>query len=678
MATSQTTPHPAAVQEPARVRAPAVLSGGEALVLAATVGVGLLAWAGLALADAGRYGLVAALGLAVPATAAVAAVTWWAGPRPRLVADRGGLAVLAGMALVAAVLFFPGFAYGVGKDPGIYVSHAIAIARTGSTSLPDPVLDRSRVPRVQVMREDPVNRLPAIWIQHRDPGRVIVQFYHLWPALLASAFRLGGYTGLVNLTPLLGVLAVLTVTLAVRRVFGLVTAALAGLLLATNMLEVWHAKYPSSETFAQLLVGGAVLAIVITLQTRWRGAAGVAGVLLGVAYLARPDSLLLLLLAVAVGCALLVAGRFDARAGWFAAGLAVTLPYGFLQAYVLARRYTLANHVPDLPAVMAVVVGGLALALLTRRAAPQVGRWCARLLTRRVQLWVGGAVVAAAALLLVLGFLRPWLFGPVYAVVAGRRTRTYDEASLIRLSWFLTVPGFALALGGFALVALRRWRAEAWTLVLPAACLLPLYAYRAEVSSRLLWWTRRYVPTVLPGLVVMAAVALGVGLTLAAGPGRLRWPVRLAAAAAATLLLVVFLGQSLPLRHHQEHGGSFEAIQRIARAAGDRQGIFLWPQTGGLSSFGSSVWLQQGQVGALLPERPDLAYVRSFVRGFPGQPVFLVVGGDRPPRGYAGVGLRRVDRFTYRMPVWQETYETRPSSAREVPVPLSIWQVVGT
>jgi hypothetical protein len=679
MATSQTTPLPAAVQEPARVAASAVLSGGEVLVLAATVGVGLLAWAGLVLADAGRYSLAAALALAVPATAAVAAVTWRAGARPRLVADRGGLAVLAGMALVTAVLFFPGFSYGVGKDPGIYVSHAIAIARTGSTSLEDPVLDRSRIPRVEVMREDPVNRLPAIWIEHRDPGRVIVQFYHLWPALLASAFQLGGYTGLVNLTPLLGVLAVLTVTLAVRRAFGLLTAALAGLLLATNMLEVWHAKYPSSETFAQLLVAGALLGIVIALQTRWRGAAGVAGLLLGLAYLQRPDSLLLVLLAVAAGCVLIVTGRFDARAGWFAAGLAVTLPYGFLQAYVLARRYTLANLVPDFPVVMAVIVGGLAMALLTRRAAPQLGRWCVRLLARRrIQLWVGGAIVGVAALLLVLGFLRPWLFGPVYAMVAGRRTRTYDEASLIRLSWFLTVPGFGLALAGFALVALRRWRAEAWALLLPVACLLPLYAYRAEVSSRLLWWTRRFMPVILPGLVVMTAVALGVGLALAVGPGRLRWPVRLAAAVATTFLLGVFLGQSLPLRHHQEHGGSFEAIQRIARAAGDRQGIFLWPQTGGLSSFGSSVWLQQGQVGALLPERPDPDYVRSFVRGFPGQPVFLVARGAAPPRGYAGVGLRRVDRFTYRMPVWRETYEARPSSAREVPVPLSIWQVVGT
>jgi len=679
MATSQTTPVSAATQEPSGSAAPAVLYGSEALVLAATLGIGLLAWAGLALADAARYSLAAALALAAPATAAVAVVAWRARARPRLLADRGGLAVLAGVALVAAVLFFPGFAYGVGKDPGVYVSHAMAIARLGSSSLEDPVLDRSRIAHVEVMREDPVNRLPAIWIENRDPGRVIVQFYHLWPALLASAFQAGGYTGLVNLTPLCGLLAVLAVTLAARRAFGLLTGALAGLLLTTNMLEVWHAKYPSSETFTQLLIGGCLLGVVIALQTRWRGAAGLAGLLLGLAYMARPDTLLLVLLAVAVGCALIIAGRFDARAGWFAAGLAITLPYGFLQAYVLARRYTLANLVPDFPVVVAVIVGGLALALLTRRAAPQLGRWCVRMLTRRqVQLWVGGAIVGVAALLLVLGFLRPWLFGPVYALVNDRRTRTYDEASLIRLSWFLTVPGFGLALAGLALVALRRWRAEAWALVLPVACLLPLYAYRAEVSSRLMWWTRRFLPTILPGLVVLTAVALGIGLALAAGRGRPRWPGRVAAAAATTFLLVVFVGQSLPLRHHQEHSGSFETIQRIARAAGDRQGIFLWPQSGGLSTFGGAVWLQQGQVGALLPEQPDPAYVRSFVRGFPGQPVFLVARGDDPPPGYAGVGLRRADRFTYLMPVWRETYQTRPSSAQDVRIRLSVWQVVGT
>src|SRR6266508_3092883 len=423
------------------------------------------------------------------------------------------IALLAGVALAAAVLCFPGFSYGAGTDPGVYVSHAIAIAQVGSSSFEDPVLDRSRIPTVEVIPEDDLSRFPAIWIEDRDAHRVVVQFYHLWPALLASAFEAGGYTGLANLTPLCGLLAVLLVTLTARRAFGLLTGALAGLLLAANMLEVWQAKYPSSETLAQLILSGALLGVIVSLQTGWRPAAGLAGLLIGVAYLARPDSLLLILLALGVGCALIVAGHFDARAGWFAVGLAITLPYGFYQAYVSARRYTLANHVPDLPVLLAVIVGMLSIALLLRRSVPAVGRRGWELLERRqVQRAAGIAVLGVAALLLLFGFLRPWLFGPVYGDFRGRPIRTYDEATLIRLSWFLTLPGFGLALVGLALVALRRWSAAAWALVLPVLCLLPVYAYRAEVSPRLMWWTRRFVPVIVPGLAVLIAVALGAGL----------------------------------------------------------------------------------------------------------------------------------------------------------------------
>src|SRR6266536_1677382 len=581
MATSQTKPLSTATREPSRVAAPAVIYSGEALLLAVILGVGLLALAGLALADTGRYSLTAALALAVPGTAALVVVAWRATGRPRLVADRGGLATLAGVTLIAAVLFFPGFAYGIGKDPGAYVSHAMAIARTGSSTLKDPVLDRSRVPRVEVTPEDPVGRFPGIWIKDRNSQHVILQFYHLWPALLASAFKGGGYTGMVNLTPLCGVLAVLAMTLAARRVVGLLGGGLAGLLLATNMLEVWHAKYPSNEVFTQLLVGGA-----------------------------------------------------------------------------------------------------LAVAVLIRRTAPSLGRWGPRFIEeRRFQLRVGAAVTGVAALLLLLGLLRPWLSGPVYGIFNGQRVRTYDEESMIRLSWFFTLPGLALSLGGLAVVALRRWRAVAWTLVLPAVFLLPLYAYRAEIASRLMWWTRRFVPVIVPGLVVLIAIALGAGLSVAAGPSWRRWLVRAVSAVATISLLVVFATQSLPLRHHQEHGGSFEAVQRIANAAGDRQGVFLWQQPsearGAAYSFGGAVWLQQGQVSALLPKQPDAAYARSFVRGFPGQPVFLVTSGRLAPRGYASLGLRLADRFTYLMPMWEETYLTRPSKARTVPIPVSIWRIQG-
>ncbi|HEX6675973.1 MAG TPA: hypothetical protein VF486_13195 [Actinomycetes bacterium] len=659
---------------------PARLYAAEAAVGAAALALALLSWSGLALAHARSYSLAAAVGLTVVALVLLGLVAWRAGGRPRLALDPPGLAMVGALALVSAVLFFPGFPYGVGdKDPGGYVSQGILMARTGDWAMDDPVLDKARIPRVVLA--SPGARLAGDWIEHaKVPHRTIPQFYHLWSAALASAFAAGGYTGLSNLNPLCGVLAVCLAACAVRRAFGLLTGSLAGVLLAANMLEVWQAKYQTSEVFTQLLLLGAALGVVLALRTGWRLPAGAAGLLLGLSFLARADSLVLILIAVAVGCVLIATGRFDARAGWFAAGLAVTLPHGFLQAYHFARLYTISVKLPGAAKVVVAMAVPLALALALRRFARPLGEWVARLAAeRRAQLLAGLAVVGAAGLLLVVGFLRPKLFGVDYFNYNGRVLRSYDEQALRRLSWFFTLPGFALMTAGLAWVALRRWAAAAWALLLPGLLLFPLYAYQAQNSSRLMWWNRRFVPVVVPVVIILIAVALAAAL---AWRGRWRLPLRLAGAAATAALLVVYLGQSMPLRPHHEFAGSFEITRRISHLAGGHQGVYLWQfpawPTSPTSLFASPTWLQEGEVSALLPRAPDPAYVRSFVRGFPGQPVFLVSAGGQPLPGYEHLGLRAVDRISATLPFWEESDTSRPSKAGVVPVDFTVWRVAGS
>jgi hypothetical protein len=663
-----------------------LVSAGEVLVLASVLGVALLAWAGLALADLGHYSLRLAFCLTLLGWLVVAAAAWRAA-RPAIVLDRAGLMVLAGLAVVAVVLFFPGFPYGVAdKDPGAYVIHGIEIARNGSVRWTEPALQRVQ----GVPLTSPGALWPALWIQSPGSAVILPQFYHLWPALLASAFSAGGYTGLVNLNPLLGVMVVLVVALAVRRVFGLLAGGLAGLLLAANMLQVWQSKYPTTEVLTELLLAGALLAVVIALQTASRPAAGIGGLLLGIAFLARPDGLLEVLFAVVVLLALVALRRFDARAGWFAAGLAVTLPHGLVQAYGIAGRYTLSNGVPRLPLLAAVVVVGVVATVLARWPLAGLGqRVVALAQDRRVQLRLGVLILAVGAGLMVFGFLRPVLFGPGYYLADSRGTivRSYDEQSLWRLSWFFTLPGMGVMLLGLGVVALRPWRAAAWTLVLPVLLLAPLYIWHARVASRLMWWTRRFVPIVVPGMMILLAVGLAAGLTWAMVSGRwhwARWPVRVASAAIAGFLLVVFLSQSLPLRHHHEFAGSFELTQRVAHAAGGRQGVFLWQQVaqnrifspGGL--LGGPLTAQEGQVSVLLPQKPDPAYVHRFIAAFPNQPVFVLWEGDQPPPTYASLGLEQANRVALIMPMWGESDNQRPASARDVVLDFSIWHVHGT
>ncbi len=694
---------PAAAPEPTPEARPApVLYVSELVVGLVVVWLALLAWAGLALAHLGHYKFGTALALSLAGGLVVVAVGWWAtglgrvrgGPgaaRPRLALDLDGLLLVAGLAVVAALLFFPGFSYGIGdKDPGAYVNHGISIARTGSYAIKDPTLDTARVPYVVVY--SPGARFPAEWINNASAHLIVPQFYHLWPAALASAYAAFGFHGVANLTPLCGVLAILLLALAVRRAFGsrlgTLAGALTGLLLATNMLEVWHAKYPTTEMFTQMLLAGTLLGVVVALATGWRPAAGVAGMLLGISYLARPDSVLLVLLAVAVGCVLIAAGRFDGRAGAFAIGLGITLPHALYQAYHTAARYTLSNNIPKLRTLAVIVVVPLLVAFALRRFAPGLGRRVVSWLEwRRLQVPLGVAIVGAAGVLMVVGFLRPRLFGADYFNWNGQILRSYDEQSLRRLSWFLTLPGFALMGAGLALLALRRWRAAAWALVMPTLCLLPIYAWHADNSSRLMWWSRRFVPVVLPGIIVLIVVALATGLTLKAWRQGWRlpvWGVRVAAGAATLFLLVVFLGQSLPLRHHHEMDGSFQLTQKIAAVSGNQQGVFLWQKADHpllpAALFGAGVWMQQGQVSAMLPAATDPAYVRAFAKGFPGQPVYLVWSGAGPPPAYQqrGVSLHQVLRLQATMPMWNESDITRPDASHTITVDLSVWQVAGT
>jgi hypothetical protein len=81
----------------------------------------------------------------------------------------------------------------------------------------------------------------------------------------------------------------------------------------------------------------------------------------------------------------------------------------------------------------------------------------------------------------------------------------------------------------------------------------------------------------------------------------------------------------------------------------------------------------------MLPKPPAQgAYVRSFVRGFPGQPVFVITPGGARPSGYGGLEFVQLDHVTDELPIWEESDIERPSYPRRLPVDFSVWRVVGT
>jgi hypothetical protein len=663
-----------------------ILTVGEVGALASVILVAAIATWSLALAEFGRHDGWLAVGLGLVTTIGGAAFTLATDRRPTIRVDVVELGLLAAVILACAFFFLPGFPYAsADKDPGIYVSHAFAIAREGDVSIPDPVLARNLDP-FMVMG----SRFPGIWLDPDDASVVTPQFYHLYPAMLATAHDLVGSRGVFHLTPVLAGLSVCLLVLAVRRAANTTTGVVFGALLVTSMIQVWQAKYPSTEVVAQLLLAGVLLGGVLAIERRWAGGALAAGLLLGIGFLARPDGFLYILLAAAIVGVAVAADRFDRRSVMLGAGLALSFPYAAVNAYLLRTRYSESTDVPNLvllvAAAAALVGGGFlvrrAVAVLARRrggaerndGAVLASSGLLGLVDRR-RLPLGLLVSVTTGLGLLVLWNRERLFGTdyMYSHFSGTVVPSLDELNIKWLSWFITMRGLVVMWLGVVVVMFTRVRASLYLLLVPVALLLPLYLWNARISMRLMWWVRRFVPAVLPGIILLIAVAIAWALL-----HRFR-PLRVLGGLVAISLVFSFALQSLPLRSHHEMAGSWESAKAIADFAGDEQGVFLYTQPESsadpMRNTAAVVWFVFDQVVSRLRADDDIDDIDAYHRAFPDQPVFLLTHGDLPgdlPRSR----FSRAGAVTEQLTMWEESTSERPDEAVSPRGDLVLWRLV--
>jgi hypothetical protein len=672
------------------------VTAGELIGVVAAILVGSVGAVSLALAQLGRHDGWLAVGLGTVLAAALSVVMVVVGRRPRLEVDRVEVVLLLATAVAAAFFFLPGFPYAtVDKDPGVYVAHGFAIAEHGDVTIDDEVLERDLSPRMAFG-----GRFSGLWVEADEPDAVTPQFYHLHPATLATAADLVGSRGVFHLTPALAVLSVCLLTLAVRRATTTITAVVFAALIVTSMMQVWQAKYPSTEILAQFLVAGSLLSGVIAVQQRWAGAAFAAGVLLGVGFLARPDGFLYILLAVAVVAFALAAGRADRRAALLGVGLAISCPYAVWNAYVARIGYSEANGVPSLRVLLAasaaLLVGGVV-------ARPVLDRLAARLRARgtpdggaasddpgaddrpaglfalleRVRIPLGVLVTVVFSLVLLGLWHRQTLLGVHYrpSPFTGETERSLRELNIVWFSYFVTPIGLVLIALGVAVVALTRMRRSIYLLVLPGLLLLPLYLWNAKISMRLMWWVRRFVPAALPAVLILVAVALAWALL------RRSRLVQAVGAVVVVGLVASYAHMSLPLRRHHEMAGSWEFAEAVSDLAGDEQGVFLFTDARGIfdpmRNAPAAVWFIFDEISVWLPRDYDLEEIETYQEAFPDQPVFLVTHGDEDlPEGLPPDRFAHVDDVQQKLTLWEESRGARPDEDVVMRQTLSFWQLV--
>lgn len=650
----------------------------DAVAIAGGAFVAVLTVVALAMAHAGwhRVWTVTVVSVAV---ALAAAMVWRSGvDRPVRLAGVGSFGwALLSVLVVATVFFVPGFRYAhTDKDPGIYVVHAEEIARTGSVWIDSTPLQRSGV---LTERDVP----GAQWRAFSAPdssGRILPSFFHAWPAVLAVAIEVLGFRALSLAVPLLALLGVLLVGVLGRRLGGPVAGVVAAAVMAVNQMNVWQARYPSAEILAQVLFLTAAFALVLAMPHRSGVAAATAGLALTAGFLTRGEAIVLVLLGAWGACLTIVSRRGARVASWLLVGLVVPLPLGLWQAYGPAAAYARTNGVPSLPtvaallaaAVVVALVGTLLLPTMTTSVASKFAVAVARV-GQRLRWFVAVGVIAAFALAVV----RPVVFAPSTMVRNGEVIRSFDEQSLWRLSWFFGWPALLVALVGTVYALAVQPRAERVVVIGTCTAFTALFLVHARNSPQMMWWGRRFVPVVVPGL----ALATGVGI----GALRDRWSGNRRRVAAVLALAVVLLArQAVPtsaLIGHHERSGSYAVTLEIAGVAGGDDAVFLWERGRCCRSashlYGSAVWLRGDVDSALLPEGDAArrAYVRRVHGAVPGARVFLVMHTDEVPADVADLAFVERRIITGVIPFWEERTDGRPSRAQDDVFAYRVYEV---
>jgi hypothetical protein len=517
----------------------------------------------LALAAAGRYTFTRLLILDAVVVAGLALAARFrlklGAPRPTRSAF-----VVGALIVVAASGFFPPAEYIIGgKDPGTYVNEGILLAQRGTLVYRDPVI--AGVPEFARDLFFPSHQHPAYYgtrfmgffIQDPGTGRVVGQFPHLLPASIAIGYGIDGLTGARRVVGVWAVLGVVAVYFAGARWLGRPAAAAAAALLGLNVIEVWYGRYPNAEVVMQALVFAALLANArahFETPARDHFFGALAGALLGLLLFLRFDAVLAI---AAILLANIVAGVRGDRIAWsFLAALAITaalaVPYLFgpMRAYTTYPVEFVRNltwwHRAAL-AAGALTVAGVGLA---------VGR----------QPRIRRAIEAGlpAALVIVVLSLAAYAF--FIRSPAGKLAFENAYALRIYAAFYVTVPCLAAAVAGYALVVRRRFWADP-ALVFTITLFAVFFFYKPRVVAEHFWASRRFLPVILPGTLLLASAAAAWGLGERSRPRRL-----ISAAIGAVfigLLGLHYARASTPLTGHVEYAGLIPHLEQIAGRIGD-------------------------------------------------------------------------------------------------------------
>jgi len=662
------------------------------------LGLALAMWLGLIFASLGWFSLErlsAALGFAALVGFVIgrrhpAAVQRFT---PGLVRPNRVDGALIGLLVACSVTYFRPHEFVFGAaDAGVYVNMGAHIARTGSLLVYDEEvarLDRAAYPGL-FREQQPGSgaryyHFPGFYLSDSRPGLVIPQFFALQAVSIAIFTSIGGVQAGLYATPMWGVLGVAAVYFFARSLFGRRAAFLAAILLGFTPTQNWFARYPTAEVLTQacLFAGLYALSRALARNTPAVGWGILAGLWIGFIFLARIDMILVavVLIGALIGLALI--------REWHSGLTAFVITFGLMSihsvvhAFVLAWPYTWGTYRSVFSALIGdrwpwFMLGAIAALFMVGFMVRAFRRLDSARRARFAKYARASIIVVMIVAAGYTYFIRPYREAP-QAVVnwydASNVVITNHE-NLVRIGWYVTPLGLAVALGGLCAMC---WRERSVAIRLFVAIgLLSTVVYVANIlnNPHQIYAMRRYVPVVIPAIVVWGAYGLA-----AASRVRDRRVVALAAIAAVGWFGGM-LWQSRIIGRQVDDAGALDALVTLDHAL--EKGSIVLMDDQSVVGLGDVIgtplrYIFDHPVFVLrAPEALPPGWLAAAVEGWQrqGRQVYLVSDATKALSLIGSLSVTHKIRFAFEVSILEPTYTQFPDRVVPVRYDLNVYAAV--
>ncbi len=667
----------------------------EGLYLAVLLSVLLASWVGLTLAQMGWFAwwslalsLAAVCAVLVGLAARSRADLGWLRTLP---ASRYSVALAVLVAIMIPLYFRPHQYIMGGADAGVYVNIGVNLAHTGRWTIHnDLVAEIGTEAAPEFFRAHPPGlipkyfHLPAFYIEDVEQGRILPQFYPFQSVWMAIFATLWGIQGALLTTPLWGVMGCLAVYFAARRLFGSEVGLVAAGLLALTPTQVWFARYPTSEMLTQFLLFafiGAFAAYVTVPE--WPPLWGVlAGVTLGSALLVRADLIFILVLPVLFLIYLRLCGKLRSTHLWFFGPLLMLVLGAAFHVLVFAHSYAYNTYVMSFRRFARagwIGVGGVGLVLgfyALLEFWPGLKRGIGDWLQRHRHWLIGAAIVVVWLSAIYAYFIRPAAAEPVITTswYSGGQTFWFEQASLIRLGQYISPLSIVLALIGMSLILWHKLSWQTWPLLCVGLGYAYMYLYRAFANPVQIYVMRRYVPVVIPAVIICVAYTL---VWLWRLPRWRPWGRALAVGTGTLLVALLVYNNRHGVLLQVDYRGAVEQIADLAATFGDDDVVLfddVVPVGAGAVVGTPLEYIFHRHVLTLRQEQPDEALLVRLVRQWrdEGREVFLVTGDHAVP--LPAFDFVPVRAWALETTMLEQIYGRRPQRVIPYRIPLAVYK----